>query len=385
MRTNEKTALLGAALLAIGMLSGTVRAQSSAADQFRYRVDYKCNGERVQVAYCRRDSDMAGFPATLPEENYCLIYYPDRPKRGGFTVQTSELRSDVIKKLQACGALAEQKPMSTQPNAPSQQPPDGNAEAYFAEGEKYYQAKDYAKAIPPFREVVRRNPGHANAWGRLGLSYFVLKQYQDALAAFQQCLRLVPNNADVEYMLGLTHFGLGQKEAALEAYRKLQPLNKEEAQRLYDVINGKQETPAPAGPAKPATTAAPPDEAPNPGTPLARQYIVLGSLQENQGKTDEAKSNYLRAIELKPDADTLAMAHLYLGTLYRDQKKYVDAVSSYKESLRIRPADGHTSYLLGVCYVEMGKKDQAMEIYRAIQSSDKDDADQLLRQIQNTK
>jgi tetratricopeptide (TPR) repeat protein len=588
-------------------------AQSPADTQLHYKVDYQCNGERLQVAYCRKDSDRPGFPATTPEENYCLVYYPDRPKSGGLTVQAAELRGDVVKRLQACGALAMEKSTSGQSNSSAEsyiieankyldekqyanaitaykqaialQPssgayvdlgfayyqltqyqtalpyfekavrlkpdddsshywvgvthyqlkqyadaltalqeairlnpkdsnsyhwlgevylngfkqydkavtaylearrldpsdarnhnelglaydshqqyddalaefkeavrlkPDeplyqsnlgiaflrlkktdeakevsaalakldkkmaedldqqiselmddmkhpnnqqgtaaaqpsttGNAETYFAEGERYYQAKDYAKAIPPLREAVRRNPDYTSAWFRLGLSYFLLKQYQDALAAFQQCTRLAPNSADVEYMVGLTYFGLGQKDAALEAYRKLQPLNKEEAQKLYDVINGKQETSAPAGPAKPATPAAQPNRPPDASTPMARQYILMGTLQEQQGKTDEAKSSYLRAIAIHPDPDTLAMAHLYLGTLYRDQKHYAEAVSSYKESLLARP-DAHTSYMLGVCYLEMGKKEEAMEIYRAIQSSDKEDADQLLRQIQNT-
>src|SRR5512135_3406617 len=76
-----------------------------AAAQLRYNVAYKCGGEHIEVAYCRADSDMPGFPRTTPQNDYCLVYYPDRPKRGGFTVQTSELRGDVIKKLQACGAL----------------------------------------------------------------------------------------------------------------------------------------------------------------------------------------------------------------------------------------------------------------------------------------
>src|SRR5690242_383224 len=73
--------------------------------QLRYKVSYQCNKERVEVAYCRADSDMPGFPRTHEKDNYCLVYYPDRPMRGGFTVQESELRSDIIKTLQDCGAL----------------------------------------------------------------------------------------------------------------------------------------------------------------------------------------------------------------------------------------------------------------------------------------
>jgi hypothetical protein len=71
----------------------------------RYNFDYTCNGERVVVNRCRKDSDLPGVRPTQPNDDYCLVYYPDRPKQGGFVVQTSELRSDLIKKLKACGAF----------------------------------------------------------------------------------------------------------------------------------------------------------------------------------------------------------------------------------------------------------------------------------------
>ena len=71
----------------------------------RYNFQYACNGERIVVNRCRKDSDQPGFPPTQANQDYCLVIYPDRPKQGGFTVQTTELRSDLITKLQACGAL----------------------------------------------------------------------------------------------------------------------------------------------------------------------------------------------------------------------------------------------------------------------------------------
>jgi len=71
----------------------------------RYNFNYTCNGERVVVNRCRKDSDLPGSPPTQPKDDYCLVYYPDRPKQGGFVVQTTELRSDLIKKLQPCGAF----------------------------------------------------------------------------------------------------------------------------------------------------------------------------------------------------------------------------------------------------------------------------------------
>ena len=54
------------------------------------------------VTRCRKDSDQPGFPPTQPNQDYCQVSYPDRPKRGGFEASGIELRGDLIKKLQEC-------------------------------------------------------------------------------------------------------------------------------------------------------------------------------------------------------------------------------------------------------------------------------------------
>ena len=56
----------------------------------------------MQVDHCRHDDDGPGQQPTPPERDYCQVYYPDRPKSGGFIVQKVELRSDIVKKLQTC-------------------------------------------------------------------------------------------------------------------------------------------------------------------------------------------------------------------------------------------------------------------------------------------
>lgn len=67
-----------------------------------YNVYYLCNNERMMVTRCRKDSDQPGFPPTQPANDFCQVYYPDRPKRGGFDASGVELRGDLIKKVQAC-------------------------------------------------------------------------------------------------------------------------------------------------------------------------------------------------------------------------------------------------------------------------------------------
>lgn len=77
--------------------------------KLQYNTKYECNGETIVVGHCRSDDDTSEMPATKPSADYCMVYYPSRPKRGGFIVQETELRSDVIRKLTACNALKDPK------------------------------------------------------------------------------------------------------------------------------------------------------------------------------------------------------------------------------------------------------------------------------------
>jgi hypothetical protein len=45
------------------------------------------------------------MPRTLPQDDFCQVYYPDRPKRGGFEAMGVVLRGDIMKTLAACGAF----------------------------------------------------------------------------------------------------------------------------------------------------------------------------------------------------------------------------------------------------------------------------------------
>jgi hypothetical protein len=100
-----------AAVVAVVALCG-FPAASLAEATLRYNYGYACNGERIVVGHCRRDSDMPGVAPTTPEDDFCQLYYPDRPKRGGFDAMGMELRGDLIKILKACGAFGSTQPAS---------------------------------------------------------------------------------------------------------------------------------------------------------------------------------------------------------------------------------------------------------------------------------
>jgi hypothetical protein len=64
---------------------------------------YLCAAEKVYVDSCLRDRDKPGFKPRSDSENFCNVYYPDRPKtRSGGLASESELERDLAVKLQSC-------------------------------------------------------------------------------------------------------------------------------------------------------------------------------------------------------------------------------------------------------------------------------------------
>jgi hypothetical protein len=80
------------AVPAIAALFGLLLAPIAFAQTIQFDKSFMCSGEHQVVSSCFDDSDAAN----------CMVMYPDRPLRGGFTVQEVENRSDVIKRIKSC-------------------------------------------------------------------------------------------------------------------------------------------------------------------------------------------------------------------------------------------------------------------------------------------
>jgi len=188
------------------MLAGS-SCLAQSRDGLRYNVNYKCNGETVSVGHCRHDSDMPGFPATTPQNDYCAVYYPDRPAHNGIIVPSAILRSEIVRQLQACGAL------------PSSQ------------------------VLPP------REAGTAPELMELANKYMVAKDYPKALEQYQKAVQLLPNDKSARHGLGSAEAALGRIDDALATYRVLERLSADDANNLFMEITkaddeaGKKQTP----------------------------------------------------------------------------------------------------------------------------------------------
>ncbi len=169
----------------------------------KYNFEYSCEKERIVISHCRHDSDMPGTVRTTPEKDYCQVYYPDRPKSGGFEAMGIVLRSDVINTLTACGALH-----TVQSNRQSSKSEIDDSVAEFKVGDAYFKGKDYARALEHFK---RSNAIAVSSVAYLmtGISQYYLKQYPESIESIKETVRMVPDNPGAHYWLGRAYKDLG--------------------------------------------------------------------------------------------------------------------------------------------------------------------------------
>ena len=302
-------------------------AFSQADETLEYNHEYSCNKERIVVGHCRRDSDMPGFTPTRPEDDYCQVYYPDRPKTGGFEAMRVVLRADIIKTLSACGAFKTQVS-----DEHSDSEADGTVEYYLSEGNKLRDKKDYAKAIEQYKKALALKPSLSLAQLDLGYCYYFLEQYKSALSPLQQAVKLDPKDADNQFWLGVTYYKLKQYQqakATLQEAIQLEP------------------------------------------TSEASHYNLGETYLYGFAQYDKAASEYHEAIRLDPKYD---LAYNQLGIVYLWQGQFAEALTEFQTAYRLIGNDPAKSpqYLqnIGIAYFRLGKKAEAMKIYDQLRPQD---------------
>jgi Flp pilus assembly protein TadD len=103
-----------------------------------------------------------------------------------------------------------------------------------------------------------------------------------------------------------------------------------------------------------------------------------------------ARRVFRRVIVLNKDAESVANAYREIGNTYKEQQKnekaaaYQKAVTFYQQAIRLKPnnADAHSG--LGSTYVELGRKQEALQVYRKLLALDKKKAQELNGEIKGT-
>ncbi len=92
-----------------------------------------------------------------------------------------------------------------------------------------------------------------------------------------------------------------------------------------------------------------------------RANYALANILAQEGKTEEARSHFLRALQLEP---RFAAAHYNLGVLFQKEGKNQDAIFHYTETLRINHKDADAHNNLGLILLGQGDGLQAVAHFR---------------------
>jgi len=376
MRERRSLLLFAVSLLEIGMLFGTSQAQSTPRPQLRYKAYYQCNGERVQVDHCRKDDDSMGYgPPTKPQENFCLVYYPDQPRRGGFIVQHAELYDDIVKKLQACGALSGVPAANPETTIhPGSQSPNqiGTASGYLKEGEKYYDAKDFVKSGEAYKKAIAAEPTSPEGYIGLAGTYIRREQRPLAIDAVKQCIAAKQNNIHCWSWLGGEYTDEKRYREAIETYTAMLKIRPDDTSHEY-------------------------------WTDVMDAHYWMGWIAEEERRPQEAVSHLQQAIRFNADPRTGELrsyltpyASAEMGQAYMMLKQYQDASEALETSIRSietdedydigsavwhSPDTAKTCHLAVSAYLAMGKKDEALKVAQRLRKVNEGEAQKLMREI----
>jgi tetratricopeptide (TPR) repeat protein len=111
------------------------------------------------------------------------------------------------------------------------------ASAHFDLGAAYQRLGRRLEAVEAYKQAILLNPDFGDAYNNLGSAYHALGRHQEAVNALKQGIRLNPDDIYAHYTLGAAYLSLGNREAALNEYKTLQSLDREEAEKLFKIIN----------------------------------------------------------------------------------------------------------------------------------------------------
>lgn len=106
-----------------------------------------------------------------------------------------------------------------------------------------------------------------------------------------------------------------------------------------------------------------------------QEYLIynnLGAAKKGLGLRDEARKDFLKALEINPKS---VEAIGNLGTLAYDQGNYTEAEAQFNKALQIKPADVSINYNLARTLAKLGRHKEAVSIYGKILPAESRDAE----------
>jgi len=184
-------------------------------------------------------------------------------------------------------------------------------------GVAHYKLNHYDQALSAVRKESEAYPKDAAAWMWLGVIELAKDQPEEAAAALDKAAQLAPDNMDILYHRGQAHL--------LVSRSSYERMFKEDPKSW-------------------------------------RVHEVLGQIDADAERYNDAISEYLEAIKLAPAQPGL---HEELGAVYRRAVKSDEADAAFQAELEINPHNALARYERGVLATERGDGAKGKELIEA--------------------
>lgn len=288
----------------------------------------------------------------------------------------------------------------TTPTPPAAQPMDGqvlfpdetnivqakpdDAQSVAHQGLLEAEQQHYSAAIDFYRRAIAKDPHLPGLELNLGLAYFKNGQFADALQPFSDELKRHPGDGRLTVLLGMTHYGMGdylvaipylqrgaqsdpsnlelwltlahsclwakQQECVMRAYKQILTINPDSAEAEMLVGEALDDSGDDAGAIQHFRAAV----AANPREPNA--HFGLGYLLWTTTHYDEASSEFSQEIAINPDQ---GQAEAYLGDCLLQLKELEPAERHLRAALLRDPQSELSQRDLGIVDSELGRSEQA--------------------------
>jgi tetratricopeptide (TPR) repeat protein len=230
--------------------------------------------------------------------------------------------------------------------------PKKTAAAYAAEGDRFYDQKDYDSALVAYQNAVKLNPKLIVPLYRIGWIYNDFQEYAKALLSLNQALNLDSNQAVIYLEKGFAHRHLDQTSEALAALKKCLELDpKSDIAHYYlgEMYNDMKMYNEAVASLNQAIYYRP---------DYANAYEELGVAQRRLGRNSEAVAAFNKSIQLDPSDSG---AYMGLGDVYYyGTKEYQKAINAYLKGLQYDSDNYIAAYNIGWSYNELENYNEAL-------------------------
>jgi len=212
------------------------------------------------------------------------------------------------------------------------------AKDYSKQGDKYYEQKEYQRALEAYNKAIKLDPKFARAHVWRGNVYRNLKDYTRALADYNTAIELNPNFADAYHNRGAVYRDLKDYTSALADYNTAIELD-------------------------PQFTSA---------------YNGRGNVYRNLKDYTRALADFNKSIDL--DSKN-AYAYNGRGNVYYDQKDYTRALADYNRAIELDPNFDWAYYNRGLVNKNLGNRDTAINDFKKAMDLGDQDAKKELKKM----